>query len=251
MTPAALSSLPQHVAIIMDGNGRWATRRGQPRAAGHEAGVRDARAIVRASRDAGVRILTLYAFSSENWFRPTAEVEFLLELFVRSMETELETLHAEGVRVRFIGDRAALPPSLRTVIQHTEQRTAGNPGMVLVIALAYGGRQDLVRAVRVLARRIAAGEMAPDQIDEASLGAQLDLAELPDPDLLIRTGGEYRVSNFLLWHLAYTELYFCDRLWPDFSIADLQRALAWYGRRERRFGRTETPVPSDEKDGSC
>ena len=251
MMPTAPSRLPRHVAIIMDGNGRWATQRGQPRAAGHEAGVRAARTTVRACRDAGVGVLTLYAFSSENWLRPTVEVDFLLELFVRSMETELDTLHAESVRVRFIGDRAALPPSLRAVIQHTERRTAGNSGMVLVIALAYGGRQDLVRAVRVLAERIAAGEMAPDQVDEATLGAQLDLAELPDPDLLIRTGGECRVSNFLLWHIAYTELYFCDRLWPDFSTDDLQDALAWYGRRDRRFGRTETVAPSDERGGSC
>ena len=245
MMPIAPSPSPRHVAIIMDGNGRWATQRGQPRAAGHEAGVRAARTTVRACRDAGVGVLTLYAFSSENWLRPTVEVDFLLELFVRSMEAELDTLHAEGVRVRFIGDRIALPPSLRAVIQRTEQRTAGNPGMVLVIALAYGGRQDLVRAARVLGARIAAGVMAPDHIDEASLGAELDLLDLPDPDLLIRTGGEYRVSNFLLWHLAYTELYFCDRLWPDFSVADLQRALAWYGQRERRFGRTTAPASND------
>ncbi|GMV69340.1 MAG: hypothetical protein AMXMBFR76_17790 [Pseudomonadota bacterium] len=245
MMPTAPSSLPRHVAIIMDGNGRWATRRGQPRAAGHEAGVHAARTAVRACRDAGVRVLTLYAFSSENWLRPHAEVDFLLELFVRSMATELDTLHAEGVRVRFIGDRVSLPPSLRAVLEHTEQRTAGNGGMVLVIALAYGGRQDLVRAVRRLAERIAAGVMAPDQIDEAAVGAQLDLADLPDPDLLIRTGGEYRVSNFLLWHLAYTELYFCDLLWPDFGVADLQRALAWYAQRERRFGRTAVPMSNE------
>ena len=245
MMPTAPSLLPRHVAIIMDGNGRWATQRGLPRTSGHEAGVQAARTTVRACRDAGVGVLTLYAFSSENWLRPTTEVDFLLELFVRSMEAELDTLHAEGVRVRFIGDRIALPPSLRAVIQRTEQRTAGNPGMVLVIALAYGGRQDLVRAARVLGARIAAGVMAPDQIDEASLGAELDLGDLPDPDLLIRTGGEYRVSNFLLWHLAYTELYFCDRLWPDFSVADLQRALAWYGQRERRFGRTIAPASND------
>lgn len=251
MMPTAPSPPPQHVAIIMDGNGRWATRRGQPRAAGHEAGVRAARTAVRACRDAGVRVLTLYAFSSENWLRPTAEVDFLLALFVRSMEAELETLHAEGVRVRFIGDRAALPPSLRAVVQRTEQHTAGNPGMVLVIALAYGGRQDLVRAVRVLAEGIAAGAMAPDRIDEALLGAHLDLADLPDPDLLIRTGGEYRVSNFLLWHLAYTELYFCDLLWPDFGATDLQRALAWYGQRERRFGRTDAAASNDGGSGSC
>ncbi|MES1992980.1 MAG: polyprenyl diphosphate synthase [Pseudomonadota bacterium] len=243
MNPVSPNVVPRHVAIIMDGNGRWATQRGQPRLYGHEAGVRATRAVVQACRDAGVGVLTLYAFSSENWFRPAAEVGFLLELFVRTMGVELDTLHTEGVRVRFIGDRARLPQTLTAVMEASERRTAGNTGMALVIALGYGGRQDLVQAVRMLGRRIEAATLRAEEITEADLGATLALGDLPDPDLLIRTGGEYRISNFLLWHLAYTELYFCDTLWPDFGPAELSSALAWYGGRERRFGRTEPPSP--------
>lgn len=241
MNPVSPSVAPRHVAIIMDGNGRWAIQRGQPRLYGHEAGVRATRAVVRACRDAGVGVLTLYAFSSENWFRPAAEVGFLLELFVRTMGVELDTLHAEGVRVRFIGDRGRLPQTLTTVMEASERRTADNPGMVLIIALGYGGRQDLVQAMRALGRRIEAATLRAEEITEADLGAALALGDLPDPDLLIRTGGEYRISNFLLWHLAYAELYFCDTLWPDFGPAELSSALAWYEGRERRFGRTEPP----------
>jgi len=241
MNPVFPNVVPRHVAIIMDGNGRWATQRGQPRLYGHEAGVRATRTVVRACRDAGVQVLTLYAFSSENWFRPAAEVGFLLELFVRTMEVELDTLHAEGVRVRFIGDRQRLPHTLTAVMEASERRTADNPGMALVIALGYGGRQDLVQAVRALGRRIEAATLRAEEITEADLGAALALGDLPDPDLLIRTGGEYRISNFLLWNLAYAELYFCDTLWPDFGPAELGSALAWYGGRERRFGRAEPP----------
>lgn len=242
MNPVSTNVVPRHVAIIMDGNGRWAIQRGQPRLYGHEAGVRATRAVVRACRDAGVSVLTLYAFSSENWFRPAAEVGFLLELFVRTMEVELDTLHAEGVRVHFIGDRARLPQTLTAVMEASERRTADNPGMVLVIALGYGGRQDLVQGARTLGRRIEAATLRAEEITEADLGATLALGDLPDPDLLIRTGGEYRISNFLLWHLAYTEFYFSEVFWPDFKADQMQKALEAYAGRKRRFGQTDDQI---------
>ncbi|HBG30336.1 polyprenyl diphosphate synthase [Candidatus Macondimonas diazotrophica] len=248
MNSAASSRVPRHIAIIMDGNGRWAMQQGKPRLHGHEAGVHAARTIVRAGRDAGVEALTLYAFSSENWLRPATEVSFLLELFIRTMAVELDTLHDEGVRVRFIGDRTALPSNLLAIIEASERRTASNPGMVLVIALGYGGRQDLVQTVRALGAQIEAGALKAADLDEKTLRDALDLGDLPDPDLLIRTGGEYRISNFLLWHLAYTEFYFSDILWPDFSSADFHQALAWFAERERRFGRTGAQVHSERGD---
>ena len=233
---------PRHVAVIMDGNGRWASRRKLPRHLGHRAGVKAVRATVEGCARRGVEALTLFAFSSENWRRPPEEVARLMELFVESIEREVDELHGNGIRVRFIGDLATLKPHLLEGIAAAEARTAANSRMTLYIAIAYGGRWDILRAVRRIATRVSAGEMATDAIDEAALAGELALAGSPDPDLFIRTGGEHRISNFLLWNLAYTELYFCDCLWPDFDDAELERAFRHFASRQRRFGLTGDQV---------
>jgi undecaprenyl diphosphate synthase len=233
---------PRHVAVIMDGNGRWASRRKLPRHLGHRAGVKAVRATVEGCARRGVEALTLFAFSSENWRRPPEEVERLMELFVEAIEREVEELHGNGIRVRFIGDLAELKPHLVDSIAAAEARTAANSQMTLYIAVAYGGRWDILRAVRRIATRVSAGELGTDAIDEAALAAELALAGSPDPDLFIRTGGEHRISNFLLWNLAYTELYFCDCLWPDFDDAELERAFRHFASRQRRFGLTGDQV---------
>jgi undecaprenyl diphosphate synthase len=226
----------------MDGNGRWAKRRAMPRHFGHRAGVKAVRAAVEGCARRGVEALTLFAFSSENWARPEEEVSRLMELFVESIEREVDELHGNGIRVRFIGDLDTLKQHLRESIAAAEARTAANSRMTLYIAIAYGGRWDIVRAVRRLATGVSAGEMAPDAIDEAALARELALAGSPDPDLFIRTGGEHRISNFLLWNLAYTELYFCDCLWPDFDDAEIERAFRHFASRQRRFGLTGDQV---------
>ncbi len=233
---------PRHVAVIMDGNGRWAKRRALPRHLGHRAGVKAVRAAVEGCARRGVEALTLFAFSSENWRRPAEEVARLMELFVESMEKEVEELHGNGIRLRFIGDLATLKPHLRESIAAAEARTSANERMTLYVALSYGGRWDIVQAARKLAGRVATGDMAPDAITEEALAAQLVLADAPDPDLFIRTGGEHRISNFLLWNLAYTELYFCDCLWPDFDDAEIERAFRHFAGRQRRFGLTGDQV---------
>jgi undecaprenyl diphosphate synthase len=233
---------PRHVAVIMDGNGRWASRRKLPRHLGHRAGVKAVRATVEGCARRGVEALTLFAFSSENWQRPAEEVERLMELFVEAIEREVDELHGNGIRVRFIGDLASLKPHLLESIAAAEARTAANSHMTLYIAIAYGGRWDIVRAMRRIAARVSAGEVAPDAIDEATLAGELALAGSPDPDLFIRTGGEHRISNFLLWNLAYTELYFCDCLWPDFDDAEIERAFRHFASRQRRFGLTGDQV---------
>jgi undecaprenyl diphosphate synthase len=233
---------PRHVAVIMDGNGRWASRRKLPRHLGHRAGVKAVRATVEGCARRGVEALTLFAFSSENWRRPPEEVARLMELFVESIEREVDELHGNGIRVRFIGDLATLKPHLVESIAAAEARTAANSQMTLYIAIAYGGRWDILRAVRRIATRVSAGEIATDAIDEAALAGELALAGSPDPDLFIRTGGEHRISNFLLWNLAYTELYFCDCLWPDFDDAELERAFRHFASRQRRFGLTGDQV---------
>ncbi len=230
-------SLPEHISIIMDGNGRWATQRGLPRAAGHREGVRALRGIVEHCLRTGIRVLSVFAFSSENWRRPRDEVGLLLDLFVTALNDQVEDLHAHGVRLRFIGDVDAFPASLRDALRGAEHRTAANEALLLVVAANYGGRWDLARACRALAGQVAAGSLAPEQVDEERLAADLSLAGVPAPDLFIRTGGERRISNFLLWDLAYAELYFTDVPWPDFGPAELDAALAWFGGRERRFGR--------------
>lgn len=229
---------PEHIAVVMDGNGRWARSRGMPRAAGHRAGVKTAKAIVEACGERGIRVLTLFAFSTENWRRPPSEVGALMKLMIEALDREVDELAGRGVRLRFIGAREQLSDTIRQRMVEAEARTAGNDKLNLVIALAYGGRWDIVEAVRRLAADVKAGELQAEDIDEDALSGQLSLAGLPDPDLLIRTGGESRISNFLLWNLAYSELYFTDRLWPDFDAADLDEALVFYASRERRFGRT-------------
>jgi undecaprenyl diphosphate synthase len=226
----------------MDGNGRWASRRKLPRHLGHRAGVKAVRATVEGCARRGVEALTLFAFSSENWQRPAEEVARLMELFVEAIEREVDELHGNGIRVRFIGDLDSLKPHLLESIAAAEARTAENSHMTLYIAIAYGGRWDLVRAMRRIATRVSAGELAADAIDEATLAGELALAGSPDPDLFIRTGGEHRISNFLLWNLAYTELYFCDCLWPDFDDAEIERAFRHFATRQRRFGLTGDQV---------
>lgn len=236
MAEAQAAIGPRHVAIIMDGNGRWARRRGLPRAFGHRAGVEALREIVRAAPEQGIEVLTVYAFSTENWRRPKAEVDELMRLLVEFLDSDLPDLVREGARVRIIGERRGLPADAQAAIVRAEAATSGNARMNLVIALNYGARQELVEAARRLAKRAAAGELAPEEIDAAAVAGELWTAGLPDVDLLIRSGGERRLSNFLLWQCVYAELYFCDVLWPDFRPEHLIEAIAYYRTRERRFG---------------
>lgn len=230
-------AVPAHVAIIMDGNGRWAARHGEPRHQGHRAGADSVRAVVEATARAGVGALTLFAFSSENWRRPATEVGMLMELFMRVLDRETDRLHQNGIRLSVIGDRQQFSDKLQARCAAAESLTADNTRMRLNIAASYGGRWDLAKAARALAEEVARGERDPASIDEAALGQHVCLGDLPAPDLFIRTGGEQRISNFLLWQLAYTELYFTDTLWPDFKAPEMQEALDWFAGRERRFGR--------------
>ncbi|MET0281800.1 MAG: polyprenyl diphosphate synthase [Steroidobacteraceae bacterium] len=233
-------TLPRHIAIIMDGNGRWARARGLPRHAGHKEGVEPVRMCIRECMKRRIEALTLFAFSSENWGRPSEEVGALMGLFVEALDREIDELHANGVRLVFIGDRQGFPVRLQARMSATEARTAANTALRLQIAVGYGGRWDIVQAARQLAARCAAGAMRPADLGIEDLGAALQLGGLPDPDLFIRTGGERRISNFLLWNLAYTELYFCDELWPEFTPAGFESALAFFAARQRRYGLTET-----------
>jgi undecaprenyl diphosphate synthase len=233
-----VSNVPQHVAIIMDGNGRWAEARGQTRSAGHKAGLEPVRICIRECVRREVAALTLFAFSSENWRRPQQEVAALMSLFVDALDRELEELVGNRVRLRFIGDRQTLAVRLQQRIADAERATAGNGGLQLQVAVSYGGRWDIVQAARSLARAAASGALRADDIDEDSFAQRLQLAGLPDPDLFIRTGGERRISNFLLWNLAYAELHFTDVLWPDFGVAQLDSAFEDFRHRERRFGLT-------------
>jgi undecaprenyl diphosphate synthase len=230
------AGVPRHIAVIMDGNGRWAAARALPRPAGHRMGVRAVKQIVENCARRGVQVLTLFAFSSENWKRPKEEVSMLMSRFLQALDDEVAELHENGIRLTFVGNLQQLAPALRERMDAAAALTAGNSKMTLVIAIAYGGRWDIACAARQLAERCVAGELRVADIDEAQLGGHLTLAGLPDPDLLIRTGGEQRISNFLLWNLAYTELYFCDALWPDFNERELDAAIEHFGRRQRRFG---------------
>jgi undecaprenyl diphosphate synthase len=223
----------------MDGNGRWAQRRALPRHLGHRAGAKAVRATVEGCARRGIEALTIFAFSSENWQRPQEEVTRLMELFVESIDKEVDELQRNGIRLRFIGDLSRLRAGLDAKIAAAESRTAANQRMTLFIAVSYGGRWDIVEAARTLAARAVAGEIKPAEIDESLFAGQLQLAGAPEPDLFIRTGGESRISNFLLWNLAYSELYFCDTLWPDFDDAALDGALRFYASRRRRFGLTD------------
>ena len=227
---------PRHVAIIMDGNGRWAKQHGRPRFAGHRAGVKTARSIVEACAQAEIEVLTLFAFSSENWNRPAAEVNALMRLFVEVLQREVEVLHKNGIRLKFIGARQSLPTILQKRMEDAETKTAGNVRMTLVLAVAFGGRWDIVQAVRRIAAKAKTGDLNAADIDEATVARHLSLVGLSEPDLLIRTGGERRVSNFLLWDFAYTEIWFTDRLWPDFDEHDLDEGLVFFRARQRRFG---------------
>jgi undecaprenyl diphosphate synthase len=238
------AALPRHVAVIMDGNGRWAAARTLPRTAGHGMGVRSVRATVENCARRGVEVLTLFAFSSENWKRPREEVSMLMGRFIEALDNEVDELHGNQIRLRFIGQLDQLSTALRDRMQHAEALTRNNARMTLVIAVAYGGRWDIAQAARSIAQACQAGEVQPDQISEQHVAERLVLAGLPEPDLLIRTGGEQRISNFLLWNLAYTELYFTDVLWPDFNEAELDRALAFFGSRQRRFGLTPAQAES-------
>lgn len=228
--------VPSHVAVIMDGNGRWASKRGLPRLAGHQAGAKAVREAIAASIELGIDYLTIYSFSSENWSRPRDEVSGLMTLFVEVLERELVNLDRMHVRVRVIGDMSAVPRATRDAFDRCVSRTADNDGLTLVVALNYGGRGDLVNAARSLAAEAAAGSLAPEQIDEAQISSRLSTAGIPDPDLVIRTSGELRISNFLLWEIAYSELWVTATLWPDFRRTDLLRAVVDYQHRERRFG---------------
>ena len=230
------AGVPRHVAIIMDGNGRWAKARGLPRAAGHRQGAEAARKVLRAAGEAGVECLTLYAFSSENWRRPQDEINDLMGLLRFYITRELDALHREGIRLKILGDHNAFQADVAKLVDQAVERTAGNSRMTLAIALNYGARGELVQAARKLAERVEAGEIRAADIDEARLEDSLDTAELPPLDLLIRTSGEKRLSNFLLWQAAYAELLFVDTLWPDFDGESLRSALADYSARERRFG---------------
>ena len=228
--------VPRHIAIIMDGNGRWAKARGLPRVAGHRQGAEAARAVLRAAGEAGVECLTLYAFSSENWRRPETEINDLMGLLRFYIGAELNTLHREGIRIKILGDHRAFPPDVAKLVDTAVAKTAGNTRMTLAIALNYGSRAELVHAAQKLAERVASGALAADQIDEAALDASLYTSDLPPLDLLIRTSGERRLSNFLLWQSAYAELLFVDTLWPDFDGAVLRSAVQAFGARERRYG---------------
>ena len=229
---------PRHVAIIMDGNGRWAQARGLPRIAGHRRGADAVRRTVTAAGELGIEYLTLYGFSSENWRRPAAEVRELMRLLEYYLRAEVAELHERGVRLRVIGQRERLPREALRLIEHAERLTAGNTGLHLTVALSYGGRDEIAAAARRLAERARCGEITAEEIDEDSFGRHLYTVDLPDPDLLIRTSGEKRISNFLLWQCAYAELLFVDTLWPDFSRLDLENAIREFHGRERRFGAT-------------
>lgn len=230
--------IPRHVAIIMDGNGRWAARRRRPRAIGHRAGARAVNLCIDFCIERGVEALTLFAFSSENWGRPAEEVGALMKLFLNALEREVGELHRRGVRVRFIGERSRFDAAITARMDAAERLTAANTGLSLSIAASYGGRQDIAAAARALAVEVAEGRLRPEDIDEAAVARHVSLSDLPPPDLFIRTGGDLRVSNFMLWQLAYTELWFTELLWPDLDAGTLQRAFDDFAGRERRFGLT-------------
>jgi undecaprenyl diphosphate synthase len=239
---AVEAKIPQHIAIIMDGNGRWAQLRGKKRAAGHKSGVESVRSSVATAAKNGVKALTLFAFSSENWQRPESEVGVLMDLFMFVLTREVKRLHKNGIKFNVIGDLNKFSSKLQEMIKDSEALTAENTGMVLSIAANYGGRWDITHAAKKLAEKVARQEITTDEITEAALHEQTSLAQLPELDLLIRTGGDYRISNFLLWQAAYAELYFTDVLWPDFNEKEFIKAITVFDQRERRFGQTGEQV---------
>ncbi len=231
--------VPEHLAIIMDGNGRWAKKRGLPRSAGHRVGLDRIRDTVEVCLEFGVKHLTLYAFSTENWNRPTAEVEFLMNLFLEALQNEVPKLHQKGIKIRFIGLKEKLAPALVDLMEESERLTSNNRALTLNIALNYGGRAEILAAVKGIARQVKEGKFDPEQLQEADLTKRLFTSGQPDPDLLIRPGGERRISNFLIWQMAYTEFYFSERYWPEFTRNDLLAAFESFGCRERRYGQIE------------
>ena len=238
--------VPKHVAVVMDGNGRWAKKRFLPRTAGHRAGVNATRSIVENCDQQGIKALTVFAFSSENWSRPKKEVDALMSIFISTLKSEMDKLKKQNVCVKFIGDRTAFPDALQAVINETEIKTADNTGLALTIAANYGGRWDMVEACKRMAKKVSSGEISAEDINESLMSEEMSLVGLPDIDLFIRTGGDSRISNFLLWQLAYTELYFTETLWPDFNAASLEEAIAWYGTRQRRFGKTPDQIENNK-----
>ncbi len=247
MAASLPSSIPRHIAVIMDGNGRWAKQRNRPRTLGHRAGVRAVRNCVEFCLGKGVQALTLFAFSSENWNRPAEEVGALMKLFLRMLNLEINELARQQVQLRFIGDRRGFPPAIQQRMQQAESIVIDQPRLTLTLAVGYGGRWDIVQAAQQLAREAVSGKITSEDIDENRFAALLGGAQLPTPDLLIRTGGDYRISNFLLWQLAYTELWFTEVLWPDLDANVLQQALNDYAGRERRFGLTSEQIQSGTK----
>ncbi len=232
------SEVPEHVAIIMDGNGRWAERKGKPRIAGHKAGVETVREIIRSCVEKGIQVLTLFAFSSENWRRPQKEVSLLMSLFLAALQREVKKLHKNGVQLRIVGDTTAFDEKIQAQIEKSEALTRDNDTLVLNIAANYGGQWDITQSVKKLAHEVEAGKLAADDVSADLIRQNLSMSDLPDPDLFIRTGGEQRISNFLIWQLAYTELYFTDILWPDFDRQAFEAALESFAGRQRRFGHT-------------
>ncbi|MBJ6138817.1 isoprenyl transferase [Marinobacter litoralis] len=242
--PVTASSRPRHVAIIMDGNNRWAKARRLKGVAGHKAGVDAVKAVVETCARQGIEVLTLFAFSSENWRRPKDEVSALMRLFVIALEREVRKLHRNNIRLRIIGDRSAFNPILQEHMEKAEALTRDNTAMTLVIAANYGGHWDITQATQAVAEKVRAGELAPSDITDDMIQQHLSIGDLPMPDLMIRTAGEQRISNFLLWHLAYTEFYFSDVFWPDFKAEEMLKALEAYGTRKRRFGQTDDQLES-------
>lgn len=231
-------SLPAHIAIVMDGNGRWAKKRFMPRTAGHHAGVKATRKVVELCVASSIKALTLFAFSSENWRRPEQEVSSLMELFINTLQSEIKSLHERQIRIRFIGDCSAFSEKLQSRIRQATELTQDNSGLQLNIAVNYGGRWDVANACNQILAAMRNGDIEQTEIDADLIDRFISLADLPEPDLFVRTGGEQRISNFLIWQLAYTELYFTDALWPDFNEQEFEKALSWYAGRQRRFGKT-------------
>ncbi len=245
--PLIAAAIPRHVAVIMDGNGRWAKARRRPRFMGHKAGVESVRSVVNSCVDSGVEVLTLFAFSSENWRRPEEEVGALMSLFATVLEREVKKLHKSNVSLRIIGELNAFTPKMQKLIEKAESLTANNTGLTLVIAANYGGRWDITQAMVKLAHQVERGELSAADINPEMVAQSLSLSDLPEPDLFIRTGGEKRISNFLLWQLAYTELYFTDTLWPDFKGEAFNEALLSFAQRQRRFGKTGDQIEQGKK----
>jgi len=238
--------LPRHVAVIMDGNGRWAQKKKLPRIAGHKEGVNALRKIVKSAAVKGIKVLTVYAFSSENWNRPSTEISLLMDLFMTSLKQERQELYRDNVKLRFIGEHAAFSEKLQFGISEAEKLTGTNTGLELVIAANYGGRWDITNAFKLLYEKIESGLVKIDDVDDSLIYSKITISDLPEPDLFIRTGGEIRISNFLLWQLAYTELYFTETLWPDFTLSEFEKALMWFSSRKRRFGRTSEQTERTE-----